>query len=192
MVPELVPRLMNEMGLLSLEIERMPKRLGEWMADPAAAPYLSVVSPSTHDTTTLRMWWDRGSRHHRAFLVGSPWARKDRRQPSSMPQRQKSMIRRQMASPAMLCILPMSDLFAMDDAMRRTKPTPSESTIRPTATTSGATGSTCRSTISPRPTSSTNASARSSPPRGAERPPARSVTHAEGAAPQHPAAGRSA
>ncbi|NND85230.1 MAG: 4-alpha-glucanotransferase, partial [Acidimicrobiia bacterium] len=47
MVPDMVPTLMREMGILSLEIERMPKTMGAWRADPTTAPYLSVVSPAT-------------------------------------------------------------------------------------------------------------------------------------------------
>ena len=118
MVPDLVPQLMNEMGLLSLEIERMPKRLGEWIADPADAPYLSVVSPSTHDTTTLRMWWEEDrqliDRYWREALgqAGPPPA-------TATPEVSELIVRRQLASPAMLCIIPMSDLLAIDGSLRR-------------------------------------------------------------------------
>ncbi len=118
MVPELVPRLMNEMGLLSLEIERMPKRLGEWMADPADAPYLSVVSPSTHDTTTLRMWWTEDRELTQRF-----W-NEALRQEGPAPEdldggTAEAMVRRQMQSPAMLCVIPISDLLAIDEGLRR-------------------------------------------------------------------------
>ncbi len=120
MVPDLVPRVMNELGLLSLEIERMPKRLGEWMADPAAAPYLSVVSPSTHDTTTLRMWWteDRAltERFWREALGKEDSAPSELDGPTA-----EAMVRRQLDSPAMLSIIPMSDLLAIDEGLRRTE-----------------------------------------------------------------------
>ena len=121
MVPDLVPRLMNEMGLLSLEIERMPKRLGAWIADPAEAPYLSVVSPSTHDTTTLRMWWEEDRE-----LIGRYWreALGQHGDPpaSATPEVCEAIVRRQLASPAMLCVIPMSDLLAMDGELRRDEP----------------------------------------------------------------------
>ena len=58
MVPAMVPEVMNQLGLLGLEIERMPKRLGAWISDPGEAPYLSVVSPGTHDTSPLVEWWE--------------------------------------------------------------------------------------------------------------------------------------
>ncbi len=118
MVPELVPRIMNELGLLSLEIERMPKRLGEWMADPSHAPYLSVVSPSTHDTTTLRMWWTEDT-----ALTARYWQEALGQIGPVPPELDggtaTALMRRQLSSPAMLCILPMSDVFAIDESVRR-------------------------------------------------------------------------
>jgi 4-alpha-glucanotransferase len=101
-----------------LEIERMPKRLGEWVADPGAAAYLSVVSPSTHDTTTLRQWWQEDpaltARYWQEALgrSGEPPA-------TATPEVATAILRRQLASPAMLCIIPMSDLLAIDGDLRR-------------------------------------------------------------------------
>jgi 4-alpha-glucanotransferase len=118
MVPDIVPQIMNEMGLLSLEIERMPKRLGEWSADPATAPYLSVVSPGTHDTTTLRQWWREDPE-----LIGRYW--REALSGFGEPPEQLDgegatrIVVRQLASPAMLCVLPIADLLATDDSLRR-------------------------------------------------------------------------
>lgn len=121
MVPDLVPRIMNELGLLSLEIERMPKRLGAWSADPSEAPYLSVVSPSTHDTTTLRMWWEDDRDVAERFWAESLGM--DGEAPAVLGgDLAEAMIRRQMASEAMLCIVPMSDLLAIDETLRRDDP----------------------------------------------------------------------
>ncbi len=121
MVPELVPRIMNELGLLSLEIERMPKRLGEWSADPARAPYLSVVSPSTHDTTTLRMWWGQDRTIAQRFWNESLGNTGEA--PAALDgELAEVMVRRQLLSPAMLCIVPLSDLLAIDDKLRRDDP----------------------------------------------------------------------
>ena len=46
MVPACVPDVMKQLGLLSLEIQRMPKALGMEFSRPADAPYLSVVTPA--------------------------------------------------------------------------------------------------------------------------------------------------
>ena len=57
MVPACVPEVMKQLGLLGLEIQRMPKALTSDFSRPADAPYLSVVTPSTHDMSTIRGWW---------------------------------------------------------------------------------------------------------------------------------------
>ncbi|CAL1517070.1 4-alpha-glucanotransferase [Chitinophaga sp. MM2321] len=57
MVPHCVPGVMKAQGILSLEIQRMPKEPGATFANISQAPYLSVLTPSTHDMSTLRGWW---------------------------------------------------------------------------------------------------------------------------------------
>src|SRR5258708_28919288 len=58
MVPACVPQVMKQLGILSLEIQRMPKNPAQEFFHPAQAPYLSVVTPSTHDMSTIRGWWE--------------------------------------------------------------------------------------------------------------------------------------
>ncbi|MFB6454601.1 4-alpha-glucanotransferase [Chitinophaga sp. Hz27] len=57
MVPACVPVVMRQLGILSLEIQHMPKVAGSVFQSVADIPYLSVVTPSTHDMPTLRGWW---------------------------------------------------------------------------------------------------------------------------------------
>ena len=118
MVPDFVPSLMTEMGLLSLEIERMPKRLGAWIADPSDAPYLSVVSPGTHDTETLRTWWET-DRAMASRLWADALGRGDVAPAELGPDVAETLLRRQLASPAMLAIIPLADLMAIDGDLRR-------------------------------------------------------------------------
>ncbi|WP_162923621.1 4-alpha-glucanotransferase [Arachidicoccus soli] len=56
-VPNSVPEVMQHLGLLGLYVQRMPKQLGSGFENLKNVPYLSVVSPSTHDTSTIRGWW---------------------------------------------------------------------------------------------------------------------------------------
>jgi 4-alpha-glucanotransferase len=58
LVPGSVPAVMNQLGLLSLEIQRMPKQTNREFFHPNDAPYLSVVTPSTHDMSTIRGWFE--------------------------------------------------------------------------------------------------------------------------------------
>lgn len=56
-VPKCVPDVMDELAILSLQVQRMPNSDIPFH-DPAKAPYLSVVTPATHDTSTVRQWWE--------------------------------------------------------------------------------------------------------------------------------------
>ena len=120
MVPHCVPDVLRELGILSLEIQRMPKRADLAFSDPASAPYLSVVSPSTHDMPTLRGWWRED------FQVTSDFAW--RMLGESFPQAELStelatrIIRQHLVSPAMWAIFPLQDLLAIDGDLRHPDP----------------------------------------------------------------------
>jgi 4-alpha-glucanotransferase len=121
MVPAVVPTVMADLGVLSLEIERMPKALGAWIADPSRAPYPSVVSPSTHDMSPIRLWWredrDLVSRYWAEALGHSGDVPDD-----ADPRTCSEVVERQLASPAMLAIVPIQDLLAIDTDLRRPDP----------------------------------------------------------------------
>jgi 4-alpha-glucanotransferase len=57
MVPDGVNEVMQELSLLSLEVQRMPKLTTVAYTDLAQVNYLSVSTPSTHDMSTIRGWW---------------------------------------------------------------------------------------------------------------------------------------
>lgn len=58
MMTHCVTQVMKELSILSLEIQRAPKTDKIEFFHPADAPYLSVVTPSTHDMSTIRGWWE--------------------------------------------------------------------------------------------------------------------------------------
>lgn len=62
LMTQCVTDVMKELGILSLEVQRAPKSNEIEFFHPGNAPYLSVVTPSTHDMSTIRGWWeeDRG------------------------------------------------------------------------------------------------------------------------------------
>lgn len=121
MVPACVPEVMQRLGLLSLEVQRMPKRLGQEFSRPKDAPYLSVVTPSTHDMSTIRGWWeeDGGVRqkfyNHELGLPGTapvqcePWVN-------------ERILTEHLASPAMWSIFLLQDLLGIDEQLRRKNP----------------------------------------------------------------------
>jgi 4-alpha-glucanotransferase len=118
LVPACVPGLMKDLGLLSLEVQRMPKTPGREFSRPAEAPYLSVVTPSTHDMSTIRGWWEEDRKLTRRFfnrelgLVGEPPVQAE-------PWVVEAVVRQHLASPAMWSIFQLQDLLGMDGKLRR-------------------------------------------------------------------------
>jgi 4-alpha-glucanotransferase len=121
MVPDCVPPVMKELGILSLEIQRMPKSNKVEFAHPADAPYLSIVSTSTHDMPTIRGWWEQDPAVTQRFYNqvlghggGAPFYCED--------WIARDIIVQHLHSPAMWAILPLQDLLAMDAGLRREDP----------------------------------------------------------------------
>ena len=120
MVPACVPGVMAELGLLSLEIQRMPKTLHAEFFHPADAPYLSVVSPSTHDMPTLREWWREDAKltgHFAWSLLGVNFPSLNLSGDTAA-----SILALHLHSPAMWALIPLQDLLAMDESLRHPDP----------------------------------------------------------------------
>ncbi len=121
MVPDCVPGVMSELGILSLEIQRMPKKSDAEFSDPMHAPYMSVVSPSTHDMSTLREWWSEDSNQTGRFA----WYQLNEAHPPDelTGELVEKIIRRHLESPAMWAVFPLQDILAMDEDLRHPDPT---------------------------------------------------------------------
>jgi 4-alpha-glucanotransferase len=118
MVPACVPGLMKQLGLLSLEIQRMPKELGREFSRPQEAPYLSVVTPGTHDMSTIRGWWEEDRKFTQKFY------HLELQGPGDAPLHcdpgiNQAIVRQHLASPAMWSIFQLQDLLGMDGKLRR-------------------------------------------------------------------------
>ena len=121
MIPACVPETMRMLQILSLEIQRMPKNLGETFADPARYPYLSVCTTSTHDMNPLRAWWEEDhevtTRFYHEVLHGEGPAPR-----SCESWICRRIIEMHLASPAMFTILPLQDWLAIDETLRAPDP----------------------------------------------------------------------
>jgi 4-alpha-glucanotransferase len=120
MVPDCVPGVLKELGILSLEIQRMPKSSKVKFADPARAPYMSVVSPSTHDMPTLRGWWREDLHVTGEFswhMLGEAFPKTE-----LSGEVAAKLLFQHLHSPAMWTIIPMQDLLAIDESLRLADP----------------------------------------------------------------------
>ncbi len=117
MIPACVPEVMSALRILSLEIQRMPKAFGEEFADTASYPYLSVCATGTHDTSTLRSWWNENREATQRYF--SDVLRMDGVAPGECtPDICERIIASHLKSPTMLCILPLQDWLSMDETLR--------------------------------------------------------------------------
>jgi len=121
MMTACVTTAMKELGILSLEVQRAPKSNKIEFFHPADAPYLSVVTPSTHDMSTIRGWWEENRGVTQRFFntqLGhwgdAPyfcdwWICRD-------------IILQHLYSPAMWTIFQMQDLLSLSEQIRRVNP----------------------------------------------------------------------
>ncbi len=121
MVPGCVPGVMQDLGILSLEIQRMPKAAGHAFFHPKDAPYLSVVTPSTHDMSTIRGWWEEDRAVSQRFfneIMGQDGAAPY----FCEPWINRVVVAQHLNSPAMWGIFQLQDLMGMDGDLRRESP----------------------------------------------------------------------
>ena len=121
LVPSCVPDVMYQLGMLSLEVQRMPKASEKTFFHPNDAPYLSVVTPSSHDTSTIRGWWEEDRVKTQQFYnheIGQwgdapvyceAWIN-------------KAILLQHLYSPAMWAIFQLQDYLGVDESIRRDDP----------------------------------------------------------------------
>ncbi|NLR57255.1 4-alpha-glucanotransferase [Chitinophaga polysaccharea] len=111
MVPDCVPGVMQALGILSLEVERMPKSTTDNFTDLNKAPYLSVLTPDTHDMSTLRGWWEEDCTRSREYYLEQ--LRQAGTAPTvATPALLQQIITRHIQAPAMWRIFQLQDLLA--------------------------------------------------------------------------------
>ena len=117
MVPACVKDVMQQLNILSLEVQRMPKDPCDTFVDPSKNPYLSVDTTSTHDMSTIRGWWEENgemtNRFYREMLghqEGAPYF--------AEPWVCKEIIAQHLKSSSIWVIIPIQDYIAMDGEFR--------------------------------------------------------------------------
>ena len=117
MVPDCVPWVMNELKILSLELQSMPKDPSVKFGHLSRNPYRSVCTISSHDMPTLRQWWDENIQRTQEYYNTMLY----RQGPAPHPLPgwlAKDIISRHLTSPSMLCILSIQDWLAIDENLR--------------------------------------------------------------------------
>lgn len=121
MVPDCVNKVMNDLGVITLEIQRMPKDPRQLFGDTSRYPYLSVSTTSTHDMNTIRGWWqedkDKTQRYYNDVMwwYGAAPA-------IASGQICQTIVGNHLMSPSILTILPLQDWLGIDEKIRLDNP----------------------------------------------------------------------
>lgn len=101
MIPDCVPEVLEDLKILTLEIQRMPKDPSVGLGNPAYFPYRSVCTTGSHDTSTLRGWWGETHGGEECPVDVCRW-----------------IVAEHLHSPSMLCVLPWQDWTSIDEEVR--------------------------------------------------------------------------
>ena len=121
MVPGCVPDVMKQLGILSMEIQRMPKNSAQEFFNPAYAPFMSVVTPSTHDMSTIRGWWEESREQTQRFfnLQLGQWGEAPYFCEAWI---NKAIVLQHLHSPAMWSVFQLQDILGTSETLRRENP----------------------------------------------------------------------
>jgi 4-alpha-glucanotransferase len=121
MLPDCVGHVLDQLRILTLEIQSMPKQSGFEFAHLEGNPYRSVATISTHDMSPLRMWWNESPERTQRYYVSM--LQKQGRAPEQLPAHlAEEIIARHLYCPSMLCMLSIQDWLAMDGELRGKSP----------------------------------------------------------------------
>ncbi len=116
LVPDCVPQVMDKLAITALKVQRMPSDSIPFY-NPKNASYLNVVTASSHDSSTLRQWWQEDRElivkyfHEQLHQHGSA--------PGEMvPEIGEMIMKQHLYNDAMLAIFPIQEFLATDYQLR--------------------------------------------------------------------------
>ncbi|HFA48350.1 MAG TPA: 4-alpha-glucanotransferase [Bacteroidetes bacterium] len=119
MVPDCVPGVMRELGILSLEIQRMSKNPKTEFLHPNDMPYLSVCTPGTHDMSPLRLWWEEMELAQRQRFYWQELGMQGPPPETCEPYIVEAIFNQHIYWPSMWVVFSIQDIFALDLNLRR-------------------------------------------------------------------------
>jgi 4-alpha-glucanotransferase len=117
MIPNSVPGVMRDLNIIALEIQRMPKGATDF-GETENYPYMTVCSPSCHDMSTIRGWWESDYEMAQKFYNKSLHKQGEAPQLCT-PEIVEAINKQHFEAPSMWAIFPVQDLVGMDGALRR-------------------------------------------------------------------------
>ena len=118
-VPRCVPRVLDELSILGLRIVRWSREYDSAVPGAPAAfippesyPPLSVCTPSVHDTSTIRGWWEEDKAERELFFrfLGQPGPCPERMTPDLLQE----VVSRCCRAASRLCMFQLQDILDLD------------------------------------------------------------------------------
>ncbi len=122
MIPACVPEVMQRLGIMSLEVQRMPKVFGHQFVQTEDLPENCVYTTGTHDMPTLRGWLAEDKVRTRQFLDN---LNLDDRKITTKTL--KKIMEKHQDSPSKWNIYPLQDLLDVDE--KNWSPNPADDQI---------------------------------------------------------------
>jgi len=118
-IPGCVPEVLEDLDILGLRVERWSDKNGQ-LCNPIDYPRLTVSTTSTHDSSTLRCWWQEHGWNRHQYFAGLHL-------PGNCPDYLTTevcaaIVERQMKSNSLIAVLPLQDLFALHYDLRTMDP----------------------------------------------------------------------
>lgn len=113
MVPACVPKVLSDLEILGLRIQRMSDDPKREFNHPADYPFLNVCTPSVHDTSTTRAWWEEDLASTQRFfnqILGVDGATPTHCTEDIM----RKIFNQHIYSPSMWSIFPIQDIFGLN------------------------------------------------------------------------------
>jgi 4-alpha-glucanotransferase len=119
-VPDCVPEVLQELGILGLRVERWCSDKEGCLTSPDAFPRLTVTTTSTHDSSTLRGWWQEQGWNREQYFARL-------KLPGACPeylttQVCAAILERNLKSNSLIVVLPLQDLFSLHYDLRTSEP----------------------------------------------------------------------
>ena len=122
MIPACVPEVMQRLGIMSLEVQRMPKVFGHQFVQTEDLPENCVYTTGTHDMPTLRGWLAEDRVRTRQFLDNL-----DLDDRKITAKTLKKILEKHFDSPSKWNIYPLQDLLDLDE--KNWSPNPADDQI---------------------------------------------------------------
>lgn len=95
----------------------MPSDTASEFGDPSTYPYTTVASPSSHDTSTTRAWYEADAERRERFFFRALGGDGAAAPETCTPDVAAAVVEQHLRSPAMLAVFPLQDLMALSPAL---------------------------------------------------------------------------